>query len=93
MKQDNKANKRRSILCLSGMLPCYLFSMARGLFFSELNCLDDMVQKRPSSLNYKIRNFLNVSLLQGQALFLISSVTLSVINEMKLGVILLLTIS
>ena len=54
---------------------------------------DDTVQKRPSSLNYKIRNFHNVSLLQGQALFLISSVTLSVINEMKLGVILLLTIS
>ena len=52
-----------------------------------------MVQKRPSSLNYKIGNFHNVSLLQGQALFLISSVTLSVINEMKLGVILLLTIS
>lgn len=52
-----------------------------------------MVQKRPSSLNYKIRNFHNVSLLQGQALFLMSSVTLSVINEMKLGVILLLTIS
>lgn len=52
-----------------------------------------MVQKRPSSLNYKIRNFFNVSLLQGQALFLISSVTLSVVNETKLGVILLLTIS
>lgn len=52
-----------------------------------------MVQKRPSSLNYKTRNFHNVNLLESQALFLISSVTLSVINEMKLVVILLLTVS